>query len=232
MKDIFFDLDHTLWDFKKNSREALTEGYAELGLNDLGVGTLQEYITSYESANNWCWGEYREGRMEKEELRGRRFSMALSPWKIDNAGGIGEKLGAHYISTSPFKTHLIAGSIEVLDELIRRGHRMFILTNGFEEVQHHKVERSGLSSYFQLVLTSDALGYKKPNPKIFNLALQKTGSIAENTLIIGDSLEADIVGAREAGWGQIYFNPDSILHSEKVEHEIKTLAEILDIDLH
>jgi|TARA_B110000116_G_scaffold272152_1_gene295449 putative hydrolase of the HAD superfamily len=232
MKDIFFDLDHTLWDFKKNSREALSEGYSELGLRNLGVGTLKEYITSYESANNWCWGEYREGRMEKEELRGRRFFMALAPWKIDAAEEIAKKLGAHYIATSPFKTHLIAGSLEVLDELSIRGHKMYILTNGFEEVQHHKVERSGLSSYFQMVLTSDALGYKKPNPKIFDLALEKTRSRAENTLIIGDSLEADVVGAREAGWGQIYFNPDSTPHLEKVEYEIKTLAEILDIDLH
>tara|TARA_B110000444_G_scaffold246166_1_gene267401 strand:- start:2183 stop:2881 length:699 start_codon:yes stop_codon:yes gene_type:complete len=232
MKDIFFDLDHTLWDFDKNSREALTEGYSELELNNLGVGTLKEYITSYESANNWCWGEYRDGRMDKEELRGRRFSMALEPWKIDNAVEIGEKLGEHYISTSPFKTHLFDGAIEVLKELMNRGHRMFILTNGFEEVQHLKVERSGLSSYFQMVLTSDALGYKKPNPKIFDLALQMTKERAENTVMIGDNLEADVVGAREVGWSQIYFNPDSNPHSEKVTHEIKRLTEILDIDLH
>ena len=81
---LFRDLDHTLWDFKKNSREALREGYEAFDLRNLGVGEVEEYISAYETSNDWCWREYREGRMEKSELRGRRFEMAMEPWGLQN----------------------------------------------------------------------------------------------------------------------------------------------------
>jgi putative hydrolase of the HAD superfamily len=231
MRTLFFDLDHTLWDFEKNSREALTEGYEVLNLAAEGVGELNEYIKVYEAANDWCWGEYRAGRLQKEQLRGMRFSLAMKPWGLSDNKELGERLGTHYIETSPFKTNMIDGTVDVLEELHSRGHRMLILTNGFEEVQHLKVERCGLGKFFDEVYTSDFLGYKKPHPQIFQLALEKSGESLEDVTMLGDSLEADIIGAREAGWGQVYFNPKGTPHTEKVQHEVKTLVEILDIVL-
>jgi len=231
MQTLFFDLDHTLWDFEKNSREALTEGYDVLNLAAEGVGELKKYISSYEQANNWCWAEYRAGRIQKEQLRGLRFALAMEPWGLSENKELGEKLGKHYIETSPFKTNLIEGTVEVLEELKSRGHRMLILTNGFEEVQHLKVERCGLAKFFDEVYTSDALGFKKPNPLAFQLALEMASEQAENVTMLGDSLEADIIGAREAGWGQVYFNPQGTPHTEEIQHEVKSLVEILDIVL-
>lgn len=231
MKTLFFDLDHTLWDFEKNSREALSEGYEVLDLATEGVGDLMEYIRHYEAANNWCWGEYRAGRLQKEQLRGLRFSMAMEPWGLSDNVALGERLGQHYIETSPYKTNMIDGTVEVLEALKARGHRMLILTNGFEEVQHLKVERCGLGKFFDEVYTSDGLGYKKPHIKIFQLALEKSREESCNVTMLGDSLEADIVGAREAGWGQVYFNPQSVPHEEIIQHEVKSLVEILDIVL-
>ena len=232
MKMLFWDLDHTLWDFKKNSREALSEGYIEFNLSALGVGDIDLYINSYETANAWCWKEYREGRMEKSELRGKRFKMAMEPWGLGENQELGEKLGQHYIKTSPFKTNLFDGSIEVLTELKNRGHSMVILTNGFDEVQHIKVEKSGLSSFFDQIITSDSMGYKKPHPMAFGLALERVGVEAKDVIMIGDNLEADILGAKAVGIGQIYFNPYSQPHNEEIDYEVKSLRDILGIALH
>ncbi|PCJ81059.1 MAG: noncanonical pyrimidine nucleotidase, YjjG family [Bacteroidetes bacterium] len=236
MKDLFFDLDHTLWDFEKNSREALKEGYDLYSLNTKGIGDVSEYVFHYEKANTWCWGEYQAGRMEKNELRWRRFSMALEYCGLDvnsdpEVKMLGEKLGKHYVETSPFMTHLVKDALEVVKELKNRGHRLIILTNGFEEVQHIKVNRCGLEPFFEKVLTSDALGIKKPNPGIFKLALHIVGSRVQDAVMLGDSLESDVMGARDSGWGQVYYNPMGIPHNEAVLHEVKDLKSILEIKL-
>ena len=187
MKVLFWDLDHTLWDFKKNSREALAEGYAEFNLDTYGISDVEQYIESYEKANSWCWKEYREGRMEKSELRGRRFKMAMEPWSLSSDLDLGEKLGQHYIQTSPLKTNLFEGSIEVLTELKKRGHRMVILTNGFDEVQHIKVEKSGLAKFFEQIITSDSIGFKKPHPQAFKISLEKVGVTIQSIFIKASS---------------------------------------------
>ena len=232
MKVLFWDLDHTLWDFKKNSREALAEGYDEFNLDTYGISDVEQYIESYEKANSWCWKEYREGRMEKSELRGRRFKMAMEPWGLSSDLDLSEKLGQHYIQSSPFKTNLFEGSIEVLTELKKRGHRMVILTNGFDEVQYIKVDKSGLAKFFEQIITSDSIGFKKPHPQAFQISLEKVGVDAKDVVMIGDDLEADILGAKSVGLGQIFFNPYSHSHNETVDYEVKTLSEILSIALH
>jgi len=231
MKDLFFDLDHTLWDFEKNSREALAEGYDFIDLTSFGVSSFEDYLQEYEKANDWCWGEYREGRMDKDELRGKRFSLALKKWGLEHDLQLGNRLGSHYVNTSPHKTHLVKDALKVVKELSERGHKLVILTNGFEEVQHLKVDKCGLSPYFDSILTSDALGIKKPHRGIFTLALELSHSSANNAVMLGDSLQADIVGGRDAGWGQVYYNPLQIKHHEDVQHEVSDLISILDLPL-
>lgn len=231
MKDLFFDLDHTLWDFEKNSTEALKEGFEELSLSSYGVESAEDYISNYKNANAWCWGEYQAGRMNKTELRWRRFSMTLANWGLEKDSLLGQRLGSHYVETSPYKTHLVKDALRVVRDLYERGHRLIMLTNGFEEVQHIKVRQCGLEPFFENVLTSDALGVKKPHPEIFNLALKKTNSKVENAIMLGDSLESDIIGARDAGWGQVFYNPKCIPHDEDVLHEVKDLISILDLPL-
>ena len=232
MKYLFFDLDHTLWDYVKNSREALTEGYEELGLKGMGVDNLAEYIASYEKANDFFWKHYRDGKIGKDEFREKRFEMMMKPWGLEGHRALSSKLTDHYISTSPFKTGLVEGTKEVLEELKSRGHKMALLTNGFEEIQHIKVDRSGISDYFEALLTSDSLGYKKPNPLIFNLAMKRMGVEPSSSVMLGDNLEADIIGAKEVGMGQVFYNPEGVDHKENIQHEVKSLVEILDIVLH
>ena len=230
-RPLFFDLDHTLWDFETNSRLALREGHAAVGLVNLGVADVDAWIEAYEKANDWCWAQFRKGLMDKNTLRAGRFKLAFEKLGLEPDEHVSRALGEHYIETSPFQTALLPGSIEVLEELKERGHRMLLLTNGFEEVQHIKVKNSGLEPFFTDVFTSDALGVKKPNPTAFELAASRSGlAMDAGIVMIGDSIESDVDGAQNVGWDAVHFNP----HGEveiRAWRTVRTLHELLDLPL-
>ena len=230
-RPLCFDLDHTLWDFETNSRLALRDGYNAMGLKGLGVESADDWIASYERANEWCWAQFREGKMDKETLRSARFKLAFEGLGMEAEGDVAQRLGEHYIETSPYQTALLEGTMEVLEELAKRGHRMFILTNGFEEVQHIKVKNSGLEPFFTGVYTSDFLGVKKPNPKAFERAAEAEGlSMSGGIVMVGDSWESDVEGAHGVGWDAVHFNPEEE-HREDVWQSVRVLRELLDLPL-
>lgn len=230
-RPLFFDLDHTLWDFETNSRLALRAGHAELHLAQHGVEDVDAWIASYEKANDWCWGQFREGKMDKATLRSKRFHMAFEGLGLDVEETLAAKLGEHYISVSPYQTALIDGTLDVLDTLLARGHRMVVLTNGFEEVQHIKVQHSGLERYFTEVLTSDALGVKKPHPEAFSTAASMAGlAMDAGIVMIGDSLESDVLGAQNVGWDAVHFNPDGP-EAPEAWRTVRSLRGLLDLPL-
>ena len=230
-RPLFFDLDHTLWDFETNSRLALRLGHEAMGLSSLGVPSVSSWITSYEKANDWCWAEFRAGRMDKATLRAERFRLAFQGLGLSAEAHVCERLGEHYIDTSPMQTALMEGTLEVLETLKSRGHFMVILTNGFEEVQHIKVDNSGLTDFFSGVYTSDFLGVKKPNPKAFVLAAKAAGMAMDGGIVmIGDSIESDVYGAQNVGWDAVHFNVDGPLHNP-AWRSIRHLRELLDLPL-
>lgn len=223
---LFFDLDHTLWDFESNSRKALRLGYDALKLKDVGVNDVDAWIAAYEKANDWCWEAYRQGKMDKETLRGERFRLGMKALGLACPPALAEGLGAHYIETSPYQTALMPGTHELLQTLKQRGHRMWILTNGFEEVQHIKMSNCGLDAYFEDVYTSDALGVKKPHGDAFRLSCAKAGlRMDEGVIMVGDSWESDVQGAQDVGWRAIHFNPSG----EPIQEAWRTAASLLDI---
>lgn len=231
MRPLCFDLDHTLWDFETNSRLALRDGYNAMGLKGLGVESADDWIASYERSNEWCWAQFREGKMDKETLRSERFKLAFEGLGMEAEGDVAQRLGEHYIETSPYQTALLEGTMEVLEELAKRGHRMFILTNGFEEVQHIKVKNSGLEPFFTGVYTSDFLGVKKPNPKAFERAAEAEGlSMSGGIVMVGDSWESDVEGAHGVGWDAVHFNPKEE-HRKDVWQSVRVLRELLDLPL-
>lgn len=230
-RPLFFDLDHTLWDFKTNSRRALRLGHEVMGLSRLGVPTVSAWIASFEKADDWCWAEFKAGRMDKPTLRAERFRLTFEGLGLTSEASICERLGEHYIETSPMQTSLMEGTVEVLETLKARGHRMVILTNGFEDVQHIKVDNSGLSGFFSGVYTSDFLGVKKPNPKAFELAAKAAGVPVDGGIVmIGDSIESDVEGAQNVGWDAVHFNVDGPLHQHAWQ-SIRNLRELLDLPL-
>lgn len=230
-RPLFFDLDHTLWDFETNSRLALRAGYDALGLVQEGVTDVDAWIDAYEKANDWCWSQFRAGLMDKATLRSERFKLAFQGLGLEVSDKLHGELGTHYIETSPYQTALLPDTLEVLDTLKERGHRMVVLTNGFEEVQHVKVKNSGLEPFFTEVYTSDALGVKKPNPKAFELAARRSGlAMDAHIVMIGDSMESDVDGAQQVGWDAVHFNPHGTLEA-RAWKSVRQLKELLDLPL-
>ncbi len=233
--DLFFDLDRTLWDFDRNSREALRMIFDEHARPELNepVG-VDAFIAEYERENERCWAEYQAGRMTQAELRPTRFRRTLEALGMEASTlreDLSHALGQAYVERSPFLPHLIPGAMEVVETLKSNGHRLFIITNGFEEVQHIKMEHSGLKPHFEQVFTSDALGHKKPAPEAFHASLKAAASRPEDAVMIGDDLAADVVGARQVGMRAVHFNPKAHAHGEQVWRTVTDLGQILHLPL-
>lgn len=210
IEHIFFDLDRTLWDFESNSEATLKELFSEFKLSErLGVSN-DVFICEYKRINEIFWEEYRNGIIEKQHLRHGRFETALKFFGHDDAQ-MASDIGELYIWRSPRKTALVDGCIEVLEYLSPK-YPLHIITNGFEEVQHIKMESSGLSPYFNHIITSESAGAKKPSRVIFRHAEELTGAVAENSIMIGDHFEADVIGAIDSGWKAVFFEPEPHSH--------------------
>ncbi len=223
IKHIFFDLDHTLWDFDKNSEEALTDIYAELNLN-LKVSSFERFLKKYREINQRYWNLYRQNLVTKEQVRDGRFIDALTFFKFENAIELGHKMSQLYVSTSPYKTNLFPFTHQVLRQL-KSKYKLHIITNGFVEVQHIKLSKSNLTDYFDVVVCSEETGHKKPHKSVFDLAMKLANTTANESVMIGDSYEADVMGGLRAGMKAIWFNPEN-QHSKKELVQVECLSEI------
>lgn len=223
-KHIFFDLDRTLWDFDSNSKEALSEIYRRFDLKGLGVKDQDTFIDQYILVNEKMWDAYRKGLLSKAKLRSERFLNTLKLFGVDETE-LANEIGDYYILASPRKTGLFPGTKEVLSYL-KKKYPLHIITNGFDEVQHLKLAYSGLSSFFEEIITSEYCNAKKPNPKIFHYALEKTGALASESIMIGDDIPVDLHGAKQVGIDTVYFNPNYLTHDEKMTYEVNHLREL------
>lgn len=222
---LFFDLDRTLWDFEKNSKEALTEMYNHFDLKSLGINSSKLFIEKYKVHNEYLWSLYRQGKIDKDNLRSYRFQLCLNDFKISD-NKLSTQLGDMYVSTSPYKTHLFPFTHEVLTYL-KSKYRLHIITNGFEEVQHVKLKQSKLDVYFDQIITSEQIGVKKPDSKIFNYAISSAKAELSESLMLGDDFPVDILGAKNIGMDQVFFNPNDERVDGKPTFEINCLSELL-----
>jgi len=165
--------------------------------------------------------------LSKEVLRDLRFRHALQAFGIEN-DQLAVNLSEEYLYHSPRNVHLFPNAQQIL-ELLQTNYQLHMITNGFEEVQQIKLETSGLGKYFQRVITSEEAGVKKPDCKIFAYALEKTGAHPNESLMIGDDLEVDILGAKTCGMDQVFFNPEKVTHDQIVTFEITDLLELKEI---
>ena len=225
-KHLFFDLDNTLWDFEKNSHETFNELYHNILLENKKIPSIDAFFQVYTGHNTRLWSLYRNNLISKEELCDTRFLITLKEFGIDDKI-LANKLSEEYTYRSPRKGNLFPGTIETLEQLKNR-FQLHIITNGFEEIQHVKLEFAGLNQYFQCLITSERAGSKKPNAGIFNYALKQAGAKPEESLMIGDDLEVDIIGASAVGMDTIFFDP---LNSDTAlltpTHCIETISDIL-----
>lgn len=224
IKHIFFDLDHTLWDFAKNSEETLSEAFQIFSLSELNI-QLIDFLKEYWIINDMLWNDYRHGRISKTDLRYNRFHFALQHFKVNNMK-LASQIADYYVEHSPQKQNVFPNTHETLNYL-KFKYKLHIITNGFEEVQYIKLEKSNLAQYFQHVITSEKAGEKKPHPKIFQYALALSNAQKQESIMVGDSLEADIKGAKQFGLYHVYFNPERNAHTEEVNLEIQDLKELM-----
>ncbi|MBL4625579.1 MAG: YjjG family noncanonical pyrimidine nucleotidase [Flavobacteriales bacterium] len=224
---LFFDLDHTLWDFQANSKEALTEIYGIYQLKKKGVSSFEEFLNVYYKINDNMWEQYRKGEITKDELRNDRFYKALIVFDLVDRD-LANDIGNYYVKTSPYKTNLFSGCYEIMEKL-KAKYALHIITNGFEEVQHIKLRESRLRQYFGEVITSERAGFKKPEIGIFEYSLRLTGAKKEDSLMIGDGIETDIAGARMVGMDQMYFNPHRTTAMVNSTYTVTHLSELLDV---
>ena len=225
---LFFDLDRTLWDFEKNSKEVLIELFHHYDLLSKGIVDSKHFIERYKYHNEKLWDLYRQNKIEKEKLRDERFRVTLHEFGV-NDNHLATNLGKDYVEYCPKKTNLFPFVHSTLNYL-KDKYYLHIITNGFEEVQYQKLENSRLIDYFEQIITSEQVGYKKPNHEIFKFSLLKAFAKASDSLMIGDDLHADIHGAKQAGMAQVYFNPNQEQHSSKdITHEISCLSELEEI---
>lgn len=207
-----------------NSRETLSELFHEMRLESHGVADVEAFIESYEWVNDQKWAQYRKGEIDKETLRKTRFRDALKHFEIDHPE-LAHSMEVAYIDRSPHKTNLFPGAQEVLDYL-KAKYSLHIITNGFSEVQDVKLSKSGLKPFFNSVITSEEVGVNKPDPKIFLHALKSADAKRNRSVMIGDSLEADIRGARRVGMHAVYFNPEANSHEDNLPFEIDSLGQL------
>lgn len=220
IKHIFFDLDHTLWDFEKNSDLAFKTIFKKHTLNV----EFEKFANYYRPINQKYWKLFREEKVSKSELRYGRLKETFTKIKFNVSDDIINSLAVDYIEVLPNNNHLFDGAIETL-KYLQNTYKLHIITNGFNEVQYQKLENSGIKSYFNKIITSEAAGVKKPNPKIFNFALEKAKALSNESIMIGDNWEADIMGAKNAGLDVIYFN----IGNQPVSENIKSVHNLNDI---
>lgn len=224
-KHLFFDLDHTLWDFDANARATLLHLYDALGLQARGVHDFDLFHQTYLQHNLKLWERYRKGFIKQEELRHKRMWLTLLHFKIADET-LTQNIAHHFLEMLPTRTLLFPDTIEVLNYLQAKGYQLHLITNGFEQTQHSKLRHSGLAPYFKHVITSESSNSIKPKPEIFLFALQKTGASVQESLMIGDTLEVDIAGARSVGMHQVHVNYEGIAQDVAPTYTVRHLKEL------
>jgi len=228
-KHLFFDLDHTIWDFDANARVTLQQLHIDLNLVDKGIHDFDLFYKNYLVHNEKLWERYRNGYIRQEELRIKRMWLTLLDFKVADEE-LARQLSELFLQLLPTRTILFPDTKEVLQYLTDKGYQLHLITNGFELVQHGKLKSSGIDHFFKEVITSEGSNSLKPQKEIFDYALNRTGAIAKESLMIGDSIEVDIAGAIAAGIDQVHVNhinaKQSLIPTYTVT-ELKQLKEFL-----
>jgi putative hydrolase of the HAD superfamily len=232
-RHLFFDLDHTLWDFEANARTTLSELYDSLHLKERGVYDFELFYRNYLVHNDKLWERYRNGYIKQDELRVKRMWLTLLDFKIAD-DKLAAEMNVRFLDLLPTRTLLFPGTKEILQYLAGKNYLLHLITNGFEKTQHSKLKYSGLDIYFKEVVTSEGSNSLKPQKEIFEFAFQKTGAKPSESIMIGDTIDVDILGAVNAGIDQVHVNhltkkPVPVIDNKLPTYTVYSLKELEDI---
>lgn len=226
-KAVFFDLDHTLWDYEANSRETLTEMFDQHKLGQKGVPDAAAFADVFRQTNDQLWYQFDRGMITSEKLRKDRFIMVLRAFGIADAD-LAARLSDDYLDACPRRCNLMPHAIDTLQYLSGR-YSLTVVTNGFEDVQRVKLTSGNLLNYFDHIITSQRAGHRKPAREIFEYALRSNAVRPQEAIMVGDNLITDIAGATNASIDTAFFNPERTRHNAPVNYEISSLIELCDL---
>lgn len=222
---IFFDLDHTLWDFEKNADECLQEIFETNQLAQRGIESYQLFFDTFSEINKGLWKLLDNCQITHQDLRVQRFKKALAALGIEIDEEYSNDLNEQFLVLLPQKAHLMDGAKDILDYLQDK-YQLHIISNGYDDVQARKMKSSEIFHYFDVIATNEKANARKPHPDIFNYALQSAGATLEESLMVGDNFEADILGALAAGMDCVFYNPEGISFTATPTHSITHLNEL------
>ena len=225
---LFFDLDHTIWDFEMNSKETLWDLHQKFQLAEKGIDNFDTFYEHYSVHNHRLWDRYTKGFIKQEELRWKRIYLSLLDFKIADET-LSKAMSVDYLDILPNKTNLFPYTIEILNYLKAKGYQMHLITNGFESVQFKKIENSKIANYFIEVITSEASNSLKPHKEIFEYALDKANATVDKSIMIGDNEAADIQGAINMGMDSVFVNHINAVPTIPATYTITHLQELENI---
>jgi putative hydrolase of the HAD superfamily len=224
-KHLFFDLDHTLWDFDANAKETLSELYSIFDLDKRIKTPFEDFYPKYLFHNEVLWDRYHKGLISSDELKWKRMWRTLLDFKIADEP-LARELSGKFLEILPTKKLLFPYTKEILDYLNEKDYELHLITNGFEKTQWSKLNNSGLGEYFTHVVTSEMSNSLKPKKEIFDYALDKAQAMLPESIMIGDNLDADIYGAMNAGMDTVFVNHINAVTDLKPTYTVTHLKEL------
>lgn len=224
-KQLFFDLDHTIWDFESNAKDALGEAYHYHQMESKGLPEFDLFYERYSLHNKHLWERYTKGFLRQGELKWKRMYLSMLDFKIADEP-MARILSDDFLNRLPLRKKVFPYTFEILEYLKSRNYNLHLITNGFNSIQMRKLENAGLQHYFEVMITSESSGSLKPNREIFAYAMAATGAAPEHSIMIGDNLIADIQGAGDFGMDTVFTNhiADTTLHG--ATYEVRHLKEL------
>ncbi|MCC6187280.1 MAG: noncanonical pyrimidine nucleotidase, YjjG family [Chitinophagaceae bacterium] len=226
-RHIFFDLDHTLWDFDKNAEVLLKQLYQSFKLKERGVDEFDEFLIAFHYHNERLWARYRSGFIKRDDFRFKRMWHTLLDFRVGDTQ-LANELGASFFEYFPQQRNLFPGAKELLAYCASK-YSLHIITNGFEITQRQKLYNCDILPFFTHIITSEKSNSVKPKKEIFDYAQSLANAAISECVMVGDNLNVDILGGQNAGWDTIYFNPKKNQHEGKTTFEVATLSEIVQI---
>jgi len=224
-KHLFFDLDHTLWDFDANAKETLSELYGIFDLDSRIKISFDDFYPAYLFHNEVLWEQYHKGLISSEDLKWKRMWRTMLDFKIADEP-LAREMSGTFLDILPTKKILFPHTVEILNYLRAKQYVLHLITNGFEKTQWSKLNNSGLSHFFTHVITSEASNSLKPKKEIFDFAMDKAQSSLPESIMIGDNLDADIQGAMNAGMDSVFVNHIGAVPQIKPTYTVTHLREL------
>lgn len=227
-KHLFFDLDHTLWDFDKNATIALSVLFEEEKIGEIINAPYEEFLRHYLHHNEVLWARYHNGFISTEDLKWKRMWRTLLEFKVADEK-LARAMGEKFLELLPVQKQVFPYTFEILNYLSNKGYQLHLITNGFKKTQETKIINSGLKPYFNHMITSECSNSVKPKREIFEYAFQKSGATVSESLMLGDNLEADIKGAINAGMDSVFVNHLDIEREAPSTYTVRNLKELESI---